>query len=47
MPKNSFRKNSGTITQSEMDVDWLERQAVLLAELQTLMTDCPMDEKIR
>ncbi|MGZ4992697.1 MAG: hypothetical protein ACXV8I_04305 [Methylobacter sp.] len=34
--------------QSEMDVDWLERQAVLLdAELQALMTDRPMDEKIR
>jgi hypothetical protein len=35
-------------SQSEMDVDWLERQAVLLdAELQALMTDRPMDEKIR
>jgi hypothetical protein len=35
-------------SQSEMDVDWLERQAMLLdAELQALMTDRPMDEKIR
>jgi hypothetical protein len=34
--------------QSEMDVDWLEKQAVLLdAELQALMTDRPMAEKIR
>jgi hypothetical protein len=35
-------------SQSEMDVDWLERQAVLLdAELQALITDRPMAEKIR
>ncbi|MGZ5031079.1 MAG: hypothetical protein ACXWAT_03455 [Methylobacter sp.] len=35
-------------SQSEMNVDWLERQAVLLdAELQALMTDRQMDEKIR
>jgi hypothetical protein len=35
-------------SQSEMDVDWLESQAALLdAELQALMTDRPMDEKIR
>jgi hypothetical protein len=35
-------------SQSEMDVDWLERQTVLLdAELQALITDRPMDEKIR
>ncbi|MGZ4997517.1 MAG: hypothetical protein ACXV8J_06765 [Methylobacter sp.] len=35
-------------SQSEMDVDWLEKQAVLLdAELQALITDRPIDEKIR
>jgi hypothetical protein len=35
-------------SRSEMDVNWLERQAVLLdAELQALITDRPMDEKIR
>jgi hypothetical protein len=35
-------------SRSEMDVDWLERQAVLLdAELQALITDRPMAEKIR
>ena len=34
--------------QSEMDVDWLERQAVLLdAELQSLVIERPMDDKIR
>jgi hypothetical protein len=34
--------------QSEMDVDWLERQAVLFdAELQSLIQVRPMDDKIR
>jgi hypothetical protein len=44
-----FRHAFGPLpAQSEMDVDWLEKQAVLLdAELQALMTDRPMDEKIR
>ncbi|MGZ5055093.1 MAG: hypothetical protein ACXWAT_09150 [Methylobacter sp.] len=35
-------------SQSEMDFNWLEKQAVLLdAELQSLVTERPMDEKIR
>lgn len=35
-------------SQSEMDADWLERQSVLLnAELQALMADRPMDEKLK
>jgi hypothetical protein len=35
-------------SQKEMDLDWLEKQAMLLdAELQSLMTDKDMDEKIR
>jgi hypothetical protein len=35
-------------SQSEMDVDWLERQAVLLdAELQALIQERPMGDKIR
>jgi hypothetical protein len=35
-------------SQSDMDIDWLERQARLLdAEFQALMTDRHMDEKIR
>lgn len=44
-----FQKAFGPLpTQNEMGFDWLERQAVLLdAEFQSLMTDRPMDEKIR
>jgi hypothetical protein len=35
-------------SQSEMDFDWLEKQAVLLdAELQSLVTERQMDDKIR
>jgi hypothetical protein len=35
-------------SQSDMDFNWLEKQAVLLdAELQSLVTERPMDEKIR
>ncbi|WP_292434118.1 hypothetical protein [Methylobacter sp.] len=35
-------------SQSNIDFNWLEKQAVLLdAELQSLITERPMDEKIR
>lgn len=35
-------------SQSDMDYDWLEKQTVLLgAELQSLVKERPMDEKIR
>jgi hypothetical protein len=35
-------------SQSDMDFNWLEKQAVLLdIELQSLVTERPMDEKIR
>jgi hypothetical protein len=44
-----FQKAFGPLpSQSEMDFDWLEKQAVLLdAELQSLVIERPMDEKIR
>lgn len=44
-----FQKAFGPLpVQSEMDYDWLEKQAVLLdTELQALITDRHMDEKIR
>jgi len=44
-----FQKGFGPLpSQNDMDCDWLEKQAVLLdTELQSLMTDRDMDEKIR
>jgi hypothetical protein len=44
-----YRKAFGSLPpQKDMDLDWLEKQAMLLdAELQSLMTDKDMDEKIR
>jgi hypothetical protein len=44
-----YRKAFGPLpSQKDMDLDWLEKQAMLLdAELQSLMADRHMDEKIR
>jgi len=44
-----FEKTFGALpSQSDMDVNWLEKQAVLLdTELQALMTDKHMDDKFR
>jgi len=44
-----FEKAFGSLpSQNDMDFDWLEKQAVLLdTELQALVKDRPMDEKIR
>ena len=44
-----FQKAFGPLpSQNDMDFDWLEKQAVLLnAELQSLVKDHRMDEKIR
>ncbi|MEC4749018.1 hypothetical protein [Methylomicrobium sp. Wu6] len=44
-----YQKAFGPLpSQKDMDLDWLEKQAMLLdAELQSLMTDKHMDEKIR
>ncbi len=44
-----FQKSFGPLpSQNDMDYDWLEKQAVLLdAELQSLITERHMDEKIR
>lgn len=44
-----FEKTFGTLpSQNNMDVNWLEKQAVLLdTELQALMTDKHMDDKFR
>jgi hypothetical protein len=44
-----FQKAFGPLpSQNDMDFEWLEKQAVLLeAELQSLITDRHMDEKIR
>lgn len=44
-----FQKSFGPLpSQKDMDFDWLEKQAMLLdAELQSLIADKHMDEKIR
>jgi hypothetical protein len=44
-----FKKAFGPLpSQSDMDIDWIEKQAVLLdAELQSLIKDKHMDDKIR
>jgi hypothetical protein len=44
-----YQKAFGPLpSQKDMDLEWLEKQAMLLdAELQSLMTDKHMDEKIR
>ena len=44
-----FEKAFGPLpSQKDMDLDWIEKQAVLLdAELQSLITDRQMDDKIR
>ena len=44
-----FQKAFGPLpAQADMDIDWLEKQAVLLdAELQSLTTEREMDDKIR
>jgi hypothetical protein len=44
-----YKKAFGPMpSQKDMDLEWLEKQAMLLdAELQSLMTDKHMDEKIR
>jgi hypothetical protein len=45
----AYQKAFGPLpSQKDMDMEWLEKQAMLLdAELQSLMTDKHMDEKIR
>jgi hypothetical protein len=44
-----YQKAFGPLpSQKDMDLDWLEKQAMLLdAELQSLMTDKHMDDKVR
>jgi hypothetical protein len=44
-----YQKTFGPLpSQKDMDLEWLEKQAMLLdAELQSLMTDKHMDERIR
>lgn len=44
-----FQKSFGPLpSQNDMDIDWIEKQAVLLdAELQSLIKDKYMDDKIR